>query len=214
MNSEKDQLLDGVRSLKDEMSGLLNGVNYCLDWKASEEEWSIREVVCHLLDTPPGGMGAVLDQVLEGKGDEIVIHSSMTNLTPERKSMELADLCRNLEELLEQVEAGLVAAADSDLRNKTVPFTWSGPMSTRSARRRAWCNAPCWATGGSTWGRLERSGRPWGSASSPYSTYVEELYATRLKGATASCLDSGESTGTTIRPVCWRPPGSTSANCY
>ena len=121
MNSEKDQLLDGVRSLKDEMSGLLNGVNYCLDWKASEEEWSIREVVCHLLDTPPGGMGAVLDQVLEGKGDEIVIHSSMTNLTPERKSMELADLCRNLEELLEQVEAGLVAAAASDLRNKTVP---------------------------------------------------------------------------------------------
>ena len=121
MSGEKQQYLEQVAALKDELSELLDGMDYCLDWKDSEEEWSIREVVCHLLDTPPGGMSAVLKQVLEGNKEEIVIHSSMTNLTPERKSKDLGDLRQDLRELLEHVEASLSAVADSDLQASTVP---------------------------------------------------------------------------------------------
>ena len=121
MNGEKEQYLEQVAALKDELSELLDGMDYCLDWKDSEDEWSIREVVCHLLDTPPGGMGAVLKQVLAASKNEIVIHSSMTNLTPERKAKDLADLRQDLRELLDQVEASLSAVADSDLQSLTAP---------------------------------------------------------------------------------------------
>ena len=121
MSGEKQQYLEQVAALKDELSELLDGMDYCLDWKDSEEEWSIREVVCHLLDTPPGGMGTVLKQVLDGSKDEIVIHSSMTNLTPERKSKDLGDLRQDLRELLEHVEASLSDATDSDLQVSTAP---------------------------------------------------------------------------------------------
>ena len=121
MSGEKEQYLEQVAALKDELSGLLEGIDYCLDWKDSEDEWSIREVVCHLLDTPPGGMASVLKQVLDGNRDEIVIHSSMTNLTPERKSKELADLRQDLRDLLEQVEASLSAVAVGGLMASTAP---------------------------------------------------------------------------------------------
>ena len=121
MSGEKQQYLEQVAALKDDLSGLLDGIDYCLDWKDSEEEWSIREVVCHLLDTPPGGMGSVLKQVMEGNKDEIVIHSSMTNVTPERKSKDLGDLLQDLRELLEEVVASLSAATDSDLQISTAP---------------------------------------------------------------------------------------------
>ena len=121
MSDEKQQYLEQVAALKDELSELLDGMDYCLDWKDSEDEWSIREVVCHLLDTPPGGMASVLKQVLEGRRDEIVIHSSMTNLTPERRSRDLGDLRQDLKELLEHVEASLSAVADSELQTSTAP---------------------------------------------------------------------------------------------
>ena len=121
MSGEKGQFLEQVAALKDQLSGLLDGMDYCLDWKDSEEEWSIREVVGHLLDTPPGGMGTVLKQVLEGNTAEIIIHSSLTNLTPERKSKDLAELRQDLRELLEQVEASLAASTDSDLQVSTAP---------------------------------------------------------------------------------------------
>ncbi len=121
MSGEKEQYLEQVGALKDELSEMLDGMDYCLDWKDSEEEWSIREVVCHLLDTPPGGMGSVLKKVLEGNREEIVIHSSMTNLTTERKSSDLSDLRQDLRELLEQVEASLSAASDADLQTSTAP---------------------------------------------------------------------------------------------
>ena len=114
MSGEKQQYLEQVAALKDDLSGLLDGIDYCLDWKDSE-------VVCHLLDTPPGGMGSVLKQVLEGNKDEIVIHSSMTNVTPERKSKDLGDLLQDLRELLEEVVASLSAATDSDLQISTAP---------------------------------------------------------------------------------------------
>ncbi len=121
MSGEKEQYLEQVAALKDELSELLDGIDYCLDWKDSEEEWCIREVVCHLLDTPPGGMATVLKQVLDGSKDEIVIHSSMTNLTPERKSKDLAELRQDLEELLEEVEASLSSVSGSDLQLSTAP---------------------------------------------------------------------------------------------
>ncbi len=121
MSDDKEHFLEQVAALKDELSGLLDGMDYCLDWKDSEEEWSIREVVCHLLDTPPGGMATVLKRVLDGNSEEIIIHSSLTNLTPERKSKDLGDLRQDMKELLEQVEASLSAVSDADLQASTAP---------------------------------------------------------------------------------------------
>ena len=121
MTTGKDELISQVRALRDDLLVLLDGMDYCLDWKESEDEWSVREVIYHLLDTPAGGVGAVLKQMLEGNDQEIIIRSSLTNMTPERKDKDLADLCRDTEGLLSQVEAGLAAAADADLQNNTSP---------------------------------------------------------------------------------------------
>ena len=121
MTTQRDDYLDKVRSLRSDMAGLLEGMDYCLDWKASDDDWSAREVVCHLLDTPAGGVHAALEQILQGSSQEIVIVSSLTNLTPERKGKDLADLHGDVESLLERVELALMAINDVELGTKTAP---------------------------------------------------------------------------------------------
>ena len=121
MTTQRDDYLDKVRSIRSEIRRLLDGIDYCLDWKASDDDWSAREVVCHLLDTPAGGVHSALEQILQGSVREISIVSSLTNLTSERMSKDLDDLHRDMGELLDRVEAVLANTNDTELQNKTSP---------------------------------------------------------------------------------------------
>ena len=84
MTSRKDDHLEAIRSVHGELLGLLEGMDYCLDWKSDPSAWSARQVVYHLLDSPPGGTYRVLSGILSGELKEFDIVADLDNLTPER----------------------------------------------------------------------------------------------------------------------------------
>ena len=61
-----------VRRIREELTGLLDGMDYCLDWKDGDG-WCAREVLYHLVDTPEGGIGSVIAGVLSGSLEEVTI---------------------------------------------------------------------------------------------------------------------------------------------
>ena len=76
--------LDSIRRIKTEFISILKGMDYCLDWKQDESEWSVREIVYHILETPPGGAPNLVNKIISGDMREYEIWSDMTNMTSER----------------------------------------------------------------------------------------------------------------------------------
>ena len=71
-----------LAAIHQRLTGLLDGMDYCLDWKPDAAAWSVRELVYHLLDTPAGGWPTVIAGTLSGELSEYEIQSDLTNLTP------------------------------------------------------------------------------------------------------------------------------------
>lgn len=101
------------------LTGLLDGMDYCLDWKPDAAAWSVRELVYHLLDTPAGGWPAVIAGTLSGNLSEYEIQSDLTNLTPERAAADLGQIAADIDAYFAQFNAALEPAADADLTAKT-----------------------------------------------------------------------------------------------
>ena len=53
MVTGKQAHIESVRNIQSELLAVLEGMDYCLDWKPDSEDWSARELVYHVLDTPP-----------------------------------------------------------------------------------------------------------------------------------------------------------------
>ncbi len=84
MVSLRDASLENARAIRTELLHLLEGMDYCLDWKSDPSSWCTREVVYHLLDTPPGGIHSILQGTLSGELKEFDLWADRTNMTPER----------------------------------------------------------------------------------------------------------------------------------
>ena len=97
---------------------LLAGMNYCLDWKPDASDWSAREIVYHLLDTPPGGMAAVAQGIVSGKIAEYEIWSDQSNVTATRATLDLAEIEADIATFFATFTAALSAATDADLTGR------------------------------------------------------------------------------------------------
>ena len=82
LTSSKQAHLDNAAVIQGELTALLDGMDYCLDWKPDPESWSAREVLYHLLDTPPGGIHKVAAGIVAGSITEYEIWSDRSNMTP------------------------------------------------------------------------------------------------------------------------------------
>ncbi len=102
------------------MAALLEGMDYCLDWKPDPSVWCVREVVYHLLDTPPGGIHSVVRGVLSGDMTEYYLWGDQSNITPERQAKDMTQLMGELDTLLQGLEDALLAATEDDLSGKPV----------------------------------------------------------------------------------------------
>ena len=80
MASRADNLAT-VQRIRTEFTGLMDGMDYCLDWKDGDG-WCAREVLYHLVDTPEGGIGSVIAGVLNGSLEEVTILPDISNVTP------------------------------------------------------------------------------------------------------------------------------------
>ena len=114
----RDENLATVRRVRDELTSLLDGMDYCLDWKAGDN-WCAREVLYHLVDTPEGGIGSVIAGVLDGSLPEVTILPDISNMTPERMAADIDDALAGPLSILQTAEDAIANAADADFDTRT-----------------------------------------------------------------------------------------------
>ena len=117
MATREDNLAT-VRRIRDELTGLLEGMDYCLDWKDGDN-WCAREVLYHLVDTPEGGIGGVIAGVLDGTRDEVTILPDANNMTPERMAADIDEVAVGPLAIILTAENAIAAASDADFVEKT-----------------------------------------------------------------------------------------------
>ena len=111
---------ENVESLRVALLELLDGMNYCLDWKPEETDWSAREIVYHILDSPPGGMAAVVRGIVSGEISEYEIWSDRSNVTEARATLDMAEVEADIAAFFAAFGAALESADDADLTGRRV----------------------------------------------------------------------------------------------
>ncbi len=109
-----------IDSLRSALLERLNGMSYCLDWKLEESSWSAREIVYHLLDTPPGGSALLVRGILSGEVTEYEIWSDRTNLTEERSTLDISEIESDVADFFHAFDEAMAKASDSDLLDRRV----------------------------------------------------------------------------------------------
>ncbi len=115
MTSLRDRHLATACGIRAELLELLEGMDYCLDWKPEPSVWCVREVVCHLLDTPPGGIHSIVRGILLGELEEYDIWADRTNMTPEKQAKDMTQLLDDINTLFQGLAEALCSATDDDL---------------------------------------------------------------------------------------------------
>jgi hypothetical protein len=120
LTSQKEAHQATVRGIQAELLQLLEGMDYCLDWKPDSSAWSAREVVYHLLDTPPGGVHRVLRGVLSGQLKEYDLWADRSNMSPERLAYDAERVRRDIDRFFQSLEEAVAALSEDDLAGKSV----------------------------------------------------------------------------------------------
>ena len=120
MANGKQAHLDSVQSTKEDFMAVLKGMDYCLDWKQDDSEWSARELVYHILDTPPGGAQNLVKGVISGEVQEYEIWSDLTNMTPERAVYDINQVNADIESFFDSLSESVSGLTDGDLEEKKV----------------------------------------------------------------------------------------------
>ena len=110
--------LDLIQGIKIEFNSILEGMDYCLDWKQDESEWSARELVYHILDTPPGGAQNLVKGIISGDIQEYEIWSDMTNMTSERATYGIEQINSDIESFFYSLYDSVSSLSDEDLEKK------------------------------------------------------------------------------------------------
>ena len=120
MATGKQEQLKSIRSVKSDLLAVLAGMDYCLDWKQDPSEWSARELVYHVLDTPPGGAHGLVKGIITGEIKEYEIWSDRTNMTPERAEYDLDQVNADIESFFTSLDDSISGVSDEDLELKKV----------------------------------------------------------------------------------------------
>lgn len=115
MTQPKAQLLAQIPEIRAELMAILEGMDYCLDWRTDPESWSVREVISHLLNTPPGGVPAVFRGVMDGRVTEFDLWADQPYLTPQMQEWDIAELRAALETCFSELTAALESVTDESL---------------------------------------------------------------------------------------------------
>ena len=111
----KEELRQLVQAMREQLSATLDGMDYCLDWKPTDEEWSAREVLYHLVDTPPGGIHTAARAVLQGDIDELTLPPDVTDTSGDRAQCDMQQVMSEVGAVLQGLEDVIDDASDVDL---------------------------------------------------------------------------------------------------
>ena len=120
MATGKQAHIDSVQSIKKDLLAVLEGMDYCMDWKQDDSEWSARELIYHVIDTPPGGVNKLVRGIYSGEVTEYDLWRDLTNLTPERLAYDLEQVTADIEAFIESLDGTLSAMSEEDLHEKKV----------------------------------------------------------------------------------------------
>ena len=120
MTNRRNAHVENVRGIRAELLGLLDGMDYCLDWKPEPSAWSARQVAYHLLDTPPGGIHQVLWGALSGDLDEFELWADLDNMTQGRLGYDIEQIREDIGEFFRTMEEALGTVAEEEFDEKSV----------------------------------------------------------------------------------------------
>ncbi len=116
MTTVREQGLADVREIRTGLFQILDGMEEALDWRADEESWSAREVITHMLYTPPGGVPTILKQLLAGAvaeydlwADQKYLTEEAQRWTPEEVKEQLAGYFNSLEQEMDRTTDAALA---------------------------------------------------------------------------------------------------------
>ena len=122
MTTQRDSFLQDTQSIRRELDRLLEGLESHLDSKPNDEEWSAREIIYHMVETPEEGIHIAVQRTLEGSIQVLPMIANLTNLTSERQSKALADIRMDVEAVLSGMEGALTSTTDAELEERKTVF--------------------------------------------------------------------------------------------
>ena len=122
MTTQRDSFLQDTQSIRRELDRLLEGLESHLDAKPNDEEWSAREIIYHIVETPEEGIHTAVRRTLEGSIQELPMTANLTNLTPERQSKDLTGIRMDVEAVLTGMERALTSTTDAELEERKTVF--------------------------------------------------------------------------------------------
>ena len=119
MTSRKDDNQGKVSGIRSELLDLIEGMDYCLDWKPDSSAWSVRQVVYHILDTPAGGIHQVVWGMLSGELAEFEIWADLDNMTADRMAYDIEQIREDIDEFVHELSEVIESATEEDFDEKS-----------------------------------------------------------------------------------------------
>ena len=113
-------LLLAIRTLKQDLTDVLDGMDNCLDWKNDSNSWSTREIIYHLIDTPAEGMDLLMRRILKTEGEAFVLVPDISNMSEVRLLNNIEQVKADIFNILDNLELIITDASWEELTEKTI----------------------------------------------------------------------------------------------
>ena len=113
-------LLVAIRTLKQDLTDVLDGMDNCLDWKKDPDSWSAREVIYHLIDTPAEGMDFLLRRALKTEGEAFELVPDINNMFEVRLLNDIEQVKADILNILDNLELIITDSSWEELTEKTI----------------------------------------------------------------------------------------------
>ena len=113
-------LLVAIRTLKQDLTDVLDGMDNCLDWKKDPDSWSAREVIYHLIDTPAEGMDLLVHRILKTEGEVFELVPDISNMSEVRLLNNIEQVKADIFNILDNLELIITDASWEELIEKTI----------------------------------------------------------------------------------------------
>ena len=113
-------LLVTIRTLKQDLTDVLDGMDNCLDWKNDPNSWSAREVIYHLIDTPAEGMDLLVRRILKTEGEAFELVPDISNMSEVRLLNDIEQVKADIFKILDNLELIITDTSSEELMEKKV----------------------------------------------------------------------------------------------
>ena len=119
MTSARDQHLKNIDEIEKELFQILDGMDEMLDRRPNPDSWTAREVLTHMLYTPPGGVPQVLKGIMAGSIGEYDLWADQKYITEEALAWTPEQAHQHLRDYFEALREEIVVLNDGELEETT-----------------------------------------------------------------------------------------------